>query len=194
MVVIKDLYHVNLDELSVILEGIGIERLNVISINNEIESDMINTVTSNNNSKVIYTEMGREQFINFLNFNNNFMDYNKHSLYILRNGNFLDIKIIFSLINNCKVNVGRGGSQKAHMLSPLDLRLTSYLMAIFNFDYKLINNLNTFNYISKDRYLSYIEKSYKYLSLFNRNNINQQFKPLEPINSSPTKSVKDYLK
>jgi hypothetical protein len=47
---------------------------------------------------------------------------------------------------------------KAHALSPLDLRLSSYLMAMFNFDYKLISSLNSFNLMSKDRYLSYMDK------------------------------------
>jgi hypothetical protein len=31
-------------------------------------------------------------------------------------------------------------------------------MAMFYFDYKLINSLNTFNYLSKDRYLSWKDK------------------------------------
>ena len=47
------------------------------------------------------------------------------------------------------------------MLSPLDLRRT-YLMAMFNFNYNLINSLNTFDYISKDKYLSYKDNSFKF--------------------------------
>jgi hypothetical protein len=39
---------------------------------------------------------------------------------------------MFASINNCCVNVGRGGSQKAHMISPIDFRLSCYLMAMFN--------------------------------------------------------------
>ena len=79
------------------------------------------------------------------------MYFNKKS--ILRNGNFLDIKNLFDAVNNCQVNLGRGGSQKSHLLSPLDFILSAYLMAMFNFDYKLISSLNTFN-LSKERYLS----------------------------------------
>lgn len=47
---------------------------------------------------------------------------------------------------------------KAHALSPLDFRLSCYLMAMFNFDYNLISSLNSFNIMSKDRYLSYMDK------------------------------------
>jgi hypothetical protein len=70
----------------------------------------------------------------------------------------LDIKNLFARIQNRNVNVGRGGSQKAHALSPLDFRLSSYLMAMFKFDYKFISSLNSFNVMSKDRYLSYMDK------------------------------------
>jgi hypothetical protein len=78
-----------------------------------------------------------------------------------RDGNFLDIKNIFASINGYKTNIGRGGSQKAHILSPMDLRLSFYMMAMFQYNYKLISYLNTFNEISKDRYLSYTNKYFK---------------------------------
>jgi hypothetical protein len=199
MVIIKELYYVNLDDLSKILAGIGIENLNIFSIDNKLETNIFNSVNTDKGSKIIYTEMNTLNFIKFLNFNGKFLEYNKDSFYILRDGNFLDIKNIFASINNCQVNVGRGGSQKAHMLSPLDLRLTSYLLAMFNFDYKLINNLNTFNHISKDRYLSYMDKSYKYVSIFKNKDINKEFKSIG-CNSESNKeinerrSIIDYLK
>jgi len=52
------------------------------------------------------------------------------------------------------------------MLSHLDFRLSCYLMAIFNFDYYLISKLNTFNNISKNRYLSYTDKPTKHVGVF----------------------------
>jgi hypothetical protein len=73
-----------------------------------------------------------------------------------------------------------GGGQKAHVLSPLDFRLSSYLMAMFNFNFKFINYLNTFNEISKDKYLSWKDKSsYKFFV--------KEFKELKPtfINKMP---------
>jgi hypothetical protein len=106
--------------------------------------------------------MRPEDFIIFLNMKNSgFLSYNKHSLYIIRESNYLGIKILFSTIDDCQINLGRGGSQKAHMLSPLDFRLSCYLMAMFNFNHKLISNLNTFNDINKDRYLSWLNQSNK---------------------------------
>lgn len=34
-------------------------------------------------------------------------------------------------------------------------------MAMFNFNYKLLNSLNSFNILGKDRYLSYMDKPFK---------------------------------
>jgi hypothetical protein len=39
-------------------------------------------------------------------------------------------------------------------------------MAMFNFDYKLISSINTFNFMDKDRYLSWKDRtSFKKVSL-----------------------------
>ncbi len=86
-------------------------------------------------------------------------------MYIIRDGNFLDIKNLFATINNCNVNLGRG-SQKSHMLSPLDLRLSNYIMAMFNFNYKLVSYLNTFNEVPKNIYLSSKDTSAKIRYIF----------------------------
>jgi hypothetical protein len=53
------------------------------------------------------------------------------------------------------MNVGKGGGQKAHILSPLDFRLSSYVMTMFNFKYKYLTYLNAFSDLDKARYLSY---------------------------------------
>lgn len=160
MVIIKELSSINLDELSKVLLIIGIKELNIFSVSDDLEEMKI--VRRNNCSSITYVEMKREHLIRLLNDGKtDFLDYNKYSLYILRNGGFLDIKNLFSIINGYKVNVGRGGSQKAHILSPLDFRLSSYLMAMFHCNYNKIVYLNDFNYLHKDRYLSYMDITYK---------------------------------
>ena len=146
---------VNLKNFSAILQHIGINILNIVIIDDEIDANTVNCFSSSNDYKIKCIEINQENFVRFLNKENvDFINYNKDSIYIIRNGNFLKIKNLFALISNSEVNMGRGGSQKSHMLSPLDFRLSSYVMAMFNFDYKLISSLNTFNYINKDRYLS----------------------------------------
>jgi len=71
----------------------------------------------------------------------------------------MDVKNIFKKINNYDINIGIGGSKKSHMISPLDLILSSYIMAMFKFNFKLISQLNTFNCICKSRYLPYTNTS-----------------------------------
>jgi hypothetical protein len=164
MVILEELNNVNLDDLSIILKAIKIEKIQIFSINKNLDFNVNHTI-SNKGSKVNYIELNREQFVKCINsVNFNFLDYNPYSLYIMRDGDFTGIKNLFKFINVCPVDIGRGGSrsQKSHMLSPLDIRLSSYIMAMFNFDNKLINNLNTFNYINKDKYLSFQDKKNMY--------------------------------
>jgi hypothetical protein len=101
------------------------------------------------------------------------ISWNLIKLVYARGGNWMDIKNLFARIQNKDVNVGRGGSQKAHALSPLDFRLSTYLMAMFKFDYNLISSLNSFNFMSKDRYLSYMDKPrpIKFVSIKLDNNL-----------------------
>lgn len=51
------------------------------------------------------------------------------------------------------MNVVRGSSQKSHMVSPIDFRLSCYLMILCNMNYKKFYSENSFNIITKDRYL-----------------------------------------
>lgn len=105
--------------------------------------------------KVKYIEVGVSFFVeNFLKSENvNFWQYNKNTLYILRNGNYSDVKELFTQIQDTKVKVVRGSSQKAHLVSPIDFRLSSYLLILFGMDYKKFNSENAFNIVQKDRYL-----------------------------------------
>lgn len=166
-----------------------IDRLQIFSINNNNNSHIINKIGTKGYD-LVYFDMNSKLFINqILNSNHNFLDYNNNSLYILRGGNFLDIKNLFALIEGYPANVGRGGSQKSHALSPLDLRLSSYILALFNFDYKLVSSLNSFNIMSKDRYLSYTDKyNNKSVTIDNKYSKpnksvtkNQYFKPYKSV-------------
>lgn len=119
----------------------------------------INKTVVKEPSLVTWFELSVEDFIEVLNNpHDDFMGYNKDSLYILRDSDFIDVKKIFNKINNYEVNIGRGGGQKCNILSPLEFRLSNYLMVMFKFNYMDISRLNTFNYLHKSRYLTYINK------------------------------------
>jgi hypothetical protein len=158
MVVVKELNYIDLLKLSQILGYMGIKESFIFSIDDHLENMKI--IKKDNGSLITYTELKQEQFVTLLNSNVNFLDYNKHSLYILRNAGCLEIKNLFTKINGFQTNIGRGGSQKSHILSPLDFRLSTYLLAMFNFDYKKLSYLNAFNDLEKDRYLSYKDTRY----------------------------------
>lgn len=157
IIIVGEPYFVNLSTMSEALAIMRIKELNLISVDlNNNESNTIQVTITNKGAKIVYMKMTREFFIYYLSIEGNFLNYNKNSLYIIRGGTYLDIKNLFTIIESQEFNIGRGGSQKSHALSPLDLRLSCYLMAMFNFNHRLISSLNTFNYMNKDRYLSYI--------------------------------------
>jgi hypothetical protein len=117
----------------------NIDELNIISISNSATTsssnnlDEINYSEGDKPSVVKYIEVSVEDFIIFLNNSNlNFLEYNKSTLYILRNGSYRDVKNIFKKINNCNVEIGRGNYKKSNVVSPLDLILSTYIMAMFN--------------------------------------------------------------
>lgn len=106
-------------------------------------------------SNVKYVEMGIKYFMeNYLdNPNIDFWKYNKNSLYILRGGDYYDVKEMFTMIHDTKVRIVRGSSQKSHMVSPIDFRLSSYLLILCNMNFKKFNAENSFNIVNKNRYL-----------------------------------------
>jgi len=158
MFIPRELQSVNLIQLSKVLGIMKINELSIISINKFMEGD--NSISFCDEVSIIrYIEVGYDFFIEDTQNDSKFMEYNLNTLYILRNGDFSEIKNIFEKVGGVNVNLGKGGAQNSHMLSPLDLRLSCYLMALFNFDYKYLNYLNTFNDIPKDRYLSFTDKS-----------------------------------
>ena len=93
-----------------------IDKLNIFSIDKNLELNTVNITSINIDSGVNYTEVRPDIFIRLFNDEgNNFLDYNKHSLYILRDGNYKDIKNLFSTINNNHVNLGRWrGSESSY--------------------------------------------------------------------------------
>lgn len=155
MIVLKsDYLEINLYDMAGNLSSMGIDTLNIISINNKNIDE--NFQTFFNGSTINYMEMSRNSFQSILD-NEIFLTLNHTTLYLLRDGSYLDLKNLFLSKNQTltknTLNIGRGGGQKSHLISPLELKINCYLLAMFNFNFNLINELNTFNTIDKDRYL-----------------------------------------
>jgi hypothetical protein len=161
--IVRELTVVNLKEMSKLFVALKIDILNIIVIKKHESYDILNTITVEEPMSIKYTEVGYNQFLELINRSEpDFYEYNKNTLYIIKDGDFVDVKRLFSTVNGFEVNLGRGGSQKSHMVSPLELRLISYLLVIYNMDTKFISYVNTFNDISKSRYLPFVDNSNKY--------------------------------
>jgi len=157
MIVVRESTEIDLSDTSALLNSMKINELNIYSISNT--ADKSRTYKIKEPSTVNYFEIGVKIFTKHLNDPKiNFLEYNLNSLYILRNANYIEVKQIITKINGYNVNIARGASQKAHILSPLDFRLSCYLMAMFNFNFKNISYLNAFNDLKKNRYLPFYNK------------------------------------
>jgi hypothetical protein len=150
---------INLLELSNKLNAMNMNKLHIFSINKINKNSFI---TISKDPELNYIEVGIENFIEILKdpnkfFGHNFLEINKNALFIFRDCNYIDIKNIFAKIEEHEVNIGRAFNQKSHIMSPLEFRLSFYLLAIYNFNYNLISSINSFNNINKNRYLLFTD-------------------------------------
>jgi len=145
----------DLGYISTISAAMELDRLYIIeiTIDNSFECEVYELEQQ---SKVKYIKMGLRFFLeNYLENPNNadFWIHNKNTLYIFKEGNYSDIKGLFTIIQDTQVKLVRGSSQKSHMVSPIDFRLSSYLLILCKMNYKKFNSENSFNVLSKDKYL-----------------------------------------
>jgi len=155
MVVMNDTINNDLIYISNMLNAMELDTLYIISISidDSLEYEIFEL---EHESNVKYINVGLRFFVeNFLqnSENHNFWQYNKNTLYILRDGNYSDIKELFTIIQDTRVSLVRGSSQKSHIVSPIDFRLSCYLLILCKMSYKKFHSENSFNALGKDRYL-----------------------------------------
>jgi hypothetical protein len=140
------------------LGNIGIKKLNIFYISDR--EGGIDTTMFDNNCKLLYVDIPKKEYLEFLSSKGDktFAAYNLDSLYILDNGDYSEIKRMITSIEGFNVDVVRGSSQKSHVLSPLEIRLSFYISAMFNCDYNKIFRINSFNILEKRRYLPGINR------------------------------------
>ena len=147
---------INFNNLSHSLNQLNIGNIDIYSIHSKDTKKVFQF--NDNNCKINYVEIGFNPFTLLLNTDTfPFFELNKNALYIFRDADYIDVKNLINKINNNEVNIGRGASQKAHLVSPLEFRFVSYLMAICDLDSSLFSSINSFNYVSKERYLVYTD-------------------------------------
>ncbi len=159
MMVVNTTININLANLLFNLGNLAITSTIIYSIN--LRDDFKEEVfrIKSGNLSIVYVEIGICHFMVILNSDPlRHSIFNKRSLYILRNGYYFDIKYLLSYIGEGGINLGRGGNQRAHVMSTLVLRFTAYLMAMCGFNYRRILELNTFDTLPKFRYLPFLGK------------------------------------
>lgn len=162
----EDIYICLLD-LAKLLWSFNIKTLNIFFISAENREYYVKRIIKDNCCKLTYINIHENEYLNLLavkNGDREFAHYNPHSLYILDNGSFKDIKRMINTVEELNVDIVRGSSQKSHVLSPLELRLSFYICAIFKGNYSEAFNTNSFNKLEK----------WKYLPGFNKRIINKQ--------------------
>nr|QJQ35301.1 hypothetical protein [Fusarium ficicrescens] len=155
MVVINETIDNDLVHISNLLNVMDLDAMYIFSINFD-DSIQFEVFELEHRSNVKYIEVGLRFFIeNYLENPNNedFWPYNLKTLYILRGGNYSDLQELFTTIQNTKVRIVRGSSQKSHVVSPVDFRLSCYSLILCKMSYKKFNSYNSFNSMQKDRYL-----------------------------------------
>lgn len=156
----KDIY-INLSHFASLLLALNIKKLNVFYISGDNEEYFVKRIKKDNCCELTFINTHVNDYLSLLAGNNGckkFVNYNPHSLYIVENGSFIDIKRMINTVENLNVDVVRGSSQKSHVLSPLELRLSFYISAIFEGNYAKIFSINYFNTLEKRRYLSGFNK------------------------------------
>lgn len=138
------------------MEVINLNKLYIFSINLDNDTFEYKISEVDYPCKVRYIEIGFKYFTDNILKNVDkfdFLDYNTYSLYILRGGYYCDIREMITEIGDNEVYIARGSSQKAHAVSPIDFRLSCYLLILCNMDYNKFTKINSFNYMNKNRYL-----------------------------------------
>lgn len=164
----KEFYNVNYIRFFDNLNKSGTSKLQFIIINDNFKKEFNNPfiVKDYNVLNIIKTN-----FMDFLNSGiYSFGEYNKYSLFLLKNGTYSQIKSLFQIADReYIINFGKG-SQKAHICSDIELRLFYYLLALYNFDFNYVRYTNNFNNLDKGQYTTYKDTTHNNKFILNTSN------------------------
>lgn len=165
---------INLANLARKFGYFSLSEMNIVSINPKINTDLIcvNGETSEHESTgctLSYVEIGRKNFLDRIRLigAESFFTFNINTLFILRNGNYLDILKLFSNIEGLPAEIFKGGGQKSHVLSSLEIKLSMYILALSDFNYSKVYYNNAYGNLDKLKYLPNSSHSKKKVNSLN---------------------------
>lgn len=143
--------------------NIGVLNLKRITIYH-IQEQIGNECKSFNDEFIGVYYVSYEHFANFISSSDfNFDFNNRYCLFIFYGLSWGEIVLKFK--QDLDITVSGGSNVKRHLLSPVQARLTSYMIALFNLNCLEVFRHNRFNILDKNQYLPYFDFS-------NKSNIN----------------------
>ena len=153
---LRDVVEINTLNITQHLKALNIDKLNIFYItNSENNIEKLYNYTDLMHLRIYivdFEEVGK------LISGDSFNEFNQYSLYILEDIKwYAFVKLLIRLPAHITVSGGSAG--KRHLISRLDGRLVSYMLAIFNLNFSLLNVFNKFDSINKDSYLPFFDFS-----------------------------------
>lgn len=158
-------HEISYNNLFVNISSLGINKFFIVYIidltQEEIDSQYKSDFYRNNQLwfEVHYTS--RQNFIPMINSGSfNFNETNKYCLYIFLGMSWVELITMFKS-EDINIIVSGGSPTKRHLLSPLEIRLSSYIVALFDMNTIEAINHNNFKFVDKERYLPIFDFSNK---------------------------------
>jgi hypothetical protein len=155
----KDFHQENYINFFRNLYELGVNKLQFLTICDSFDKEYNNPYVEGD-FKVI--NILKTNFMDFINSGvYNFGDNNKYTLYLLKKGTFDQIKTLFQVADReYVINFGKG-SQKSHICSDIEFRLTLYLFALYNKDFNFLRYSNNFSNLNKNQYTTFKDSTFK---------------------------------
>lgn len=147
-------FELNLDNMSTHINSLGIKTVHIIYISENITNYEAYIVR---NISMLY--INTQHLAEFL-IRDDINEILPNVMFITENLNWSDIVEILKY-SKYQITVSGGSNNKRHLLSKLDNRLNTYLLAIFDFNFYKLNTYNGFNSIDKNRILPFFDFSDK---------------------------------
>lgn len=157
---IRDDITMNTELLRNNLKFLNINTLNVFYISDlDIYKTMENKFYFNEPRQLLLQIIDYTGFKKLIS-SNNFNELNQNSLFILDNQEWSHI-VKLCITSDASITISGGSGTKRHIVSKLDARFISYLLAIFNLDSNKLIAFNNFDSVEKNYYLPYMDFSNK---------------------------------
>ena len=186
----KDMLTLDTEIVINALQMLNITDLNIIFITNNkdiFDCYPKSSTYMSHNTELAFLIIRFSEFYDIL-YNVDFDSINRNTIYIL---NDITWSTFIALTNTFDrpLKISGGSAGKRHIISKLDSRINSYLLAIVNLDYPKLNAFNDFDSDDKNRYLPYFDFSSKKSTKITNSNGNVLIIPLDSATNPENSNI-----